>query len=434
MSIDLQNGFAMLLWSSKVTTKGASVPAETTECASTGGSRSFKSLGQKRPHAEVEGLPPSVMFSVDKFEEFLTRAQFALTSKEKNDTDKVIVNLTAHQQASSLKTGCLPKVTLHVLLSRYTFKLASEKDIHKLHTGKEWMLEFRSVREDDTWKYNPKFRVNVVVVLYEKLSGVTQKFLNANDEFGRTDNQYWSLDPKDTYGLPTADSMKNAIFCAEKDRECMRFVSMRLNNTTPGGHGAHGLAAATSTIGAVPMSIFRGQIRFPPPGFMYVVGFELPSSVPVKRALASKQDCMLCSDTYTTRTDKGMITTCGHYMCQTCWDTPAYKKGIEAMRKCAICREPCALMPGPETDAPPEAGPAQGAAWTLAPNDVPVFGSAPRAGGSYSSYGVGGVQGRPYAQSEPPALEYHASLTDLLKRNGFAGNGLPEMFIRVLGP
>jgi hypothetical protein len=86
-----------------------------------------------------------------------------------------------------------------------------------------------------------------------------------------------------------------------------------------------------------------------------------------------------------------------------------------------MCRGPCALAP----DAPPEAGPAQSAAGSVAP-----------AAGSYSSYGVVGVQFRPYpvvAQPEVPSLEYHEGLTELLIRNGFVENGLPEMFIRVLG-
>lgn len=400
----------MLLWQPKEITKGAS----------TGGTRSVKSLGQKRPHAEVEAVP-----GMDNFEEFLGRANFALTSK---DTDKVIVNLTAHKQASSLKTDCLPEVNLSVLLSSFTFKLAREEDIHKLHTGKKWMLEFRSVSEDETWQYNPKFRVNVVVVLYEQLSGVTQKFLNANDEFGRTDGQYWSLDPKDTFGLPTPASMKHGVFCVEKDRQCMQFVSTRLNKTTPEGHSAHGLVAASETIGAVPMSIFRNQIRFPPPGFVYVVGFELPSSAKVKRALASEQDCMLCSDTYTTRTNRGMLTPCGHYMCQTCWTDPGYKKGIKAMKECGICRQPFALAPAPE---PASVRFAAGRWERFGEGGEPVPDSSSGVVGmQFRPYGVGGSA---YAQPAVPLLEYRASLKELLPCNGFADNGVPEMFIRVLG-
>jgi hypothetical protein len=410
MSFDLQNGFAMLLWFSEDEEDDAPC---ITKGASSSATRSFKGLGQKRPHEEVEGLSDAVTRSVDKFEEFLARAQFALTSKESEDSednDKVVVNLTAHEQASSLTPACLPNVTLRVLLSGITFKLACPEDIDKLHTRKAWLLELRGVREDARWKYGRHFQSNIVVVLYEQLPALTQKWLDANDNRSHPKKWAWSLDPgDDTFGIPTAKSLKEDSFCDYAARDCMRLVSMRLNKTTPEGHSAHGLAAATENIGPIPMSKYRNQVRFPEPGHVYVVGFELPPSAQVKRALAKEQDCPICSETYTTGEDGGVLVAgCGHYVCGACCSNEAYSKDIKGFRHCPMCRGPCALAP----EAPPE---------------------APPAAGYYSSYGVVGERFRPYpvvALAEPPALEYHPSLKQLLLLNGFV---IPDMFTRVLG-
>lgn len=437
----MQNGFAMLFWFPLDTTVhkggGASKPES--------GTRSFKCLGQKRPleeSAEPESepdpsaLPEVVIQSVKNFEEFLARAQFNLRSAPETGKAILRVPFTVCDRASPLNAECMPEVkSLKVLASAYTFELADTKDVALLHTRKGWKLELSGVREDAGWKYhaNSHFKSNIGLVLYDQLQALTDEWLVANDDDHHPKRYSWSLDPgDDVFGITPAKSLQLGTFCDYEDRHCMRLVSISLTGTTPDGHAAHGLAAATATIGHVPLTRYRNQTEFPEKGYLYAAGFELPASAKVARELTSEQDCMLCSDTYTTRTRRGMRTPCGHYMCQTCWETPSYQQGIKEMQECGICRAPCALAPAPE----PEPAPEPRVAGYYANSDTRVqyipYAMVPSSnGGVEPVYIPRPAVGRP-ATPTPP-FQYLTFLSAFLRQNGLQDSEVCETITDTLG-
>jgi hypothetical protein len=233
------------------------------------------------------------------------------------------------------------------LLSRYTFKLVDKNDAVRLQTNPHWELELRSVRETETFTYDPKYLSNVVVVLYDQLSQMTDKWLDNNCSENKFDGRLaWSLDPADKFGIPPTNSLRDGTTCDYADRNCVRVVSMCGDVKTKPGHSAQGIAASSATVGAVGMSVFSDQKKFPPEGYVYVVPFELPESAIVERELTAELDCALCFESKNTKIDQGMIIGgCGHYICRACCKDAGYSEGIKKLEKCPTCRRPCALAP-----------------------------------------------------------------------------------------
>jgi hypothetical protein len=241
------------------------------------------------------------------------------------------------------------------LLSRYTFKLVDQNDAAILQKTPHWELELRSVRETETFTYDPKYLSNVVVVLYDQLSQMTDKWLDNNcSEDKKGGRLAWSLDPDDLFGIPPTNSLRDGTTCDYADRNCVRVVSMCGDAKTKPGHSAQGIAASSATVGAVGMSVYRNQKKFPPAGYVYVVPFELPESAIVERELTAELDCALCFESRDTKSDKGMIIGgCGHYICKACCEDEQYNMGIKKLEKCPTCRRPCALAPALKREEKP---------------------------------------------------------------------------------
>jgi hypothetical protein len=166
-----------------------------------------------------------------------------------------------------------------------------ENDAVTLQTKEHWELELHIVREDDGFTYEPKYLSNVVVVLYDQLSQMTDAWLDNNCSEGTDDGRKaWSLDPEDKFGIPPTNSMRDGTTCDYEDRNCVRVVSMCGGAKTKPGHSAQGIAASSATVGFVGMSVFRNQKKFPPVGYVYVVPFELPESAIVERELTAELD------------------------------------------------------------------------------------------------------------------------------------------------
>jgi hypothetical protein len=245
------------------------------------------------------------------------------------------------------------------LLSRYTFKLVDESDAAILQKEPHWQLELYSVGGDGNYSYKPNehWVANLVVVLYDQLPQMTDEWLENN-------KIPWSLDPSDveiaaerppdTYGIPPTNSLRDATKCEYEDRACVRVVSMCRTEKTKLGHSAQGIAASSATVGAVGMSVYRNQKKFPPAGYVYVVPFELPESAIVERELTAELDCALCFESRDTKMDQGMIIGgCGHYICKACCEDEQYNMGIKKLEKCPTCRRPCALAPALKREEKP---------------------------------------------------------------------------------